>query len=59
VGIETITEQAPLNTVSAATDGNILTLASTRVTAGTLEVLIEESPDEKPLVRTNFRPEKA
>lgn len=47
VGIDTITENAVLDTASAMTEKGaaVLTLACAKLTAGTLEVLVQESPN--------------
>lgn len=45
VSIKTLTEEADLDTASAASEGKVLTLASATLAVGILEVLIEESPD--------------
>lgn len=45
VGIETVTENAAVETASAISEGSVLTLASAKLAVGTLEVLVRESPD--------------
>lgn len=45
VGIETYTEHVAVDTASAVSEGKVMTLASAKLAAGTLEVLIQESPD--------------
>lgn len=58
ISIETIAEKAPLDTASALSEGNVLTLASASVTAGTLEVLINESPDGTTSFKSALLPRK-
>lgn len=59
VSIETITEKAALDTASAVSEGKVLTLASAKLTAGTLELLVEESPDGTSSFRSTLLPRKA
>ena len=59
VSIETLTEKVSLDTASAVSDGKVLTLASAKLVAGTLEVLVQESPDGTPSFRSTFLPRKA
>lgn len=59
VSIETVTEKVVLDTASAVSDGKVLTLASAKLGAGTLEVLVQESPDGTSLFRSTLIPRKA
>ena len=59
VSIETLTEKVELDTASAVSEGKVLTLASAKLTAGTLEVLVQESPDGTSSFRSTLLPRKA
>lgn len=59
VGIETLTEKVALDTASAVSDGKVLTLASAKLAAGTLEVLVEESENGTSSFRSTLLPRKA
>ena len=59
VSIETLTEKVSLDTASAVSDGKVLTLASAKLAAGTLEVLVQESPDGTSSFRSTLLPRKA
>ncbi len=59
VSIETFTEKVELDTASAVSEGKVLTLASAKLTAGTLEVLVQESPDGTSSFRSTLLPRKA
>lgn len=58
VSIQTITENVALDTASAVSEGKVLTLASAMLAVGTLEVLIQESPDGTSLFRSSLLPRK-
>lgn len=60
LGIETITEKTVLDTASAVLDqgATVLTLASAKLTAGTLELLVQESPNETASVQSMLIPKK-
>ena len=45
VSIETFTEKVALDTASAVSNGKVFTLASAKLTVGTLELLVQESLD--------------
>ena len=59
ISIETLTEKVSLDTASAVSDGKVLTLASAKLAAGTLEVLVQESPDGTSSFRSTLLPRKA
>jgi hypothetical protein len=59
VGIETVTEKVSLKAVSALSEGKVLTLASATLAAGTLEVLVHESPDGNASIESKLLPKKA
>ena len=59
VSIETLTEKAALDTASAVSEGTVLTLASAKLAAGILEVLVQESPDGTSSFRSKLSPRKA
>ncbi|WP_334188927.1 hypothetical protein [Noviherbaspirillum sp.] len=58
VSIDTVTEKVALDTASAVSEGKVLTLASSKVASGTLEVLFEESPDGTSSYVSTFIPRK-
>jgi hypothetical protein len=59
IGIETVTEKASLETASALNEGQVLTLASAALNAGTLEMLVQESPDGHVLFQSKLHPKRA
>lgn len=59
VGIGTLTEKVSLDTACAVSKGKVLTLASAKLAAGTLEVLVQESPDGTLSIRSTLLPRKA
>jgi len=59
VSIETLTEKVALDTASAMSDGKVLTLASANLVVGTLEVMVQESPDGTSSFRSTLLPRKA
>ena len=59
VGIGTLTEKVSLDTACAVSEGKVLTLASAKLAAGTLEVLVQESPDGTLSIRSTLLPRKA
>lgn len=56
VSIETLTEKVALETASAVSEGQVFTLASAKLAAGTLEVLVQESPDGTSLFHSTLLP---
>lgn len=58
VSIETLTEKVALDTASAVSSGNVLTLASAALNIGTLEVLVQESPGGTPSFQAKLMPRK-
>ncbi|WP_313954092.1 hypothetical protein [Accumulibacter sp.] len=59
VSIETLTEEVALDTASAVSEGKVVTLASAKLAAGTLELLVQESPDGTSSFRSTLLPRKA
>lgn len=59
VSIKTLTEKVALDTASAFSDGKVLTLASAKLAAGNLEMLVQESPDGTSSFRSRLLPKKA
>ena len=59
LGIETVTEKASLETASALNEGQVLTLASAALNVGTLELLVQESPDGHILFQSKLHPKRA
>ena len=59
VSIETLTEKVALDTASAVSEGKVLTLASAKLAAGVLELLVQESPDGTSSIRSTLLPRKA
>ncbi len=58
VSIETLTEEVTVDTASAVSGGNVLTLASATLNIGTLEVLVQESPGGTSSLQTTLMPRK-
>ena len=58
ISIETLTEEVVLDTASAVSESKVLTLASAKLAAGTLEVLFQESPEGTCSIRSTLLPRK-
>lgn len=59
IGIETVTEKVSVKTASALSEGKVLTLASSSLASGTLEVLVCESPEGFSSFKAELLPKKA
>lgn len=56
VGVSTLVEREPVDTVSAVTEGKVSTLATAQTSTGRFELYVEESTDGTRLIDARHRP---